>query len=338
MKSSEAGSPRPSHFMKILWVMCATMIAAFLFFGYALGVIVPPAIPAATTVIIVPGMNAEEIATSLKNAGVIRSRIVFVWLTYIGGLHDKLGAGKFVFSQSQSAFRVLAQMLRERKEIAIVIPEGSTARDISLIFAASGIRLRPDFDRDFARVPEFIQNALVEDGKKEGFLFPDTYRFYETADSNDIVYSMLENFVKKVSPLQEEIKASGKSLREIVTMASIVEEEAREPKDKQIVASVLWKRIEMGMPLQTDATLYYELGKASHQLTLSDLENPTPYNTYRYKGLPPGPITNPGLDSIEAALRPSKTSYVYYLTGRDGKMHYARTFEEHKKNRALYLD
>ena len=108
-------------------------------------------------------------------------------------------------------------------------------------------------------------------------------------------------------------------------------------KEQAVVAGILWKRIDTGMPLQVDATLYYVLGHSGKDLTLDDLQNPTPYNTYRYKGLPPSPISNPGLNTLRAALKPEKTKYLYYLTGSDGVTYYASTYEEHKRNKALYL-
>jgi len=121
-------------------------------------------------------------------------------------------------------------------------------------------------------------------------------------------------------------------------MASILEGEALTTSDRKLVAGVLWRRLEIGMPLQVDATFSYVNGKTTFELTLDDLKIDSPYNTYKYKGLPPTPINNPGLNSINAALYPTKTKYLYFLSGNDGKMHYARTFEEHKRNRQLYLN
>ena len=120
-------------------------------------------------------------------------------------------------------------------------------------------------------------------------------------------------------------------------MASLLEEEARQTPTRRTVAGILWKRLDLGMPLQVDATLRYLLGKSSHELTREDLEYDSPYNTYKDAGLPPGPISNPGLDAILAALRPVETAYLYFLTDSEGNIHYARTFEEHVANKAMYL-
>lgn len=135
-----------------------------------------------------------------------------------------------------------------------------------------------------------------------------------------------------------EVEKSGRSLEDIIVMASILEGEAKTREDMEIVSGILWKRIEIGMPLQVDTSFVYILGKATEDLTLSDLEVKSPYNTYLYKGLPPGPISNPGLDSIRAAVNPTTTPYLYFLTGNDGKMYYARTFDEHVKNKQKYLN
>lgn len=317
-------------------IMLALGVALFLFCAYELGVIASPRPAPHTVVVVTQGMNAEKIGVALESAGVIRSKIFFVWIAYLGGLHNKLSAGKFIFEEPQSTFRVLAQMMRERKELAVVIPEGATLHDIRFIFTTAGIQLPVRFD-EATTSPKTLEGVIPKGKSKEGFLFPDTYRFYDVAMPADIVDAMMRNFSRKIEPLRERIDASGKSLYDIVTMASILEEEAKTKEDKKIVARILWKRISIGMPLQTDATLFYELGRASKDLTLNDLQNPTPYNTYQYKGLPPTPISNPGFDSLEAALELPTTNYLYYLTGSDGTMHYARTFEEHKKNKALYL-
>ena len=148
---------------------------------------------------------------------------------------------------------------------------------------------------------------------------------------------MNDNFNKKMEPWKGAIENSGHSLRDIIIMASILEREATTEKDKTMVAGILWKRISLGMPLQVDATFMYLLGKKSSELTVSDLKMKSAYNTYQNKGLPAGPIANPGIVAIRAAIIPTESPYLYYLSDNNDEMHYAKTFEEHKANKAKYL-
>jgi UPF0755 protein len=147
---------------------------------------------------------------------------------------------------------------------------------------------------------------------------------------------MRANFDKKVNPLKDEIAKSGRTLKDIITMSSIVEEEAVGLEDKRMVAGVLWKRLDKGMLLQVDPPFYYITGKTSW-VTYDDLKIDSPYNTYKYKGLPRGPISNPGIESIKATISPIKSDYYFYLTGRDGKMRYAITYDGHLANKNKYL-
>ena len=146
-----------------------------------------------------------------------------------------------------------------------------------------------------------------------------------------------KNFKDKIAALNEKIVVFNQSLEEIIIMASLLEEEARQLETKQMIAGILWKRIKMGMPLQVDSSFQYVNGKNTFTLSLDDLKIDSPYNTYLYKGLPPTPISNPGLDSILAALTPTVSNYLYFLTGKDGNMRYAVTHDQHVANKEKYL-
>jgi UPF0755 protein len=160
---------------------------------------------------------------------------------------------------------------------------------------------------------------------------------FATAKPEDIVDMLHEEYITQVATLQEDLRRSGKSEQDMVTMASILEGEVRTEEDRRLVSGILWKRIEKGMYLQVDATFSYLIGKGSAELTMTDLSLDSPYNTYRHKGLPPGPINNPGLDAMRAAINPEASPYYFYLSDKDGNTHYAKTFDEHKDNKAKYL-
>lgn len=178
----------------------------------------------------------------------------------------------------------------------------------------------------------------------EGYLFPDTYRVYSSTTPDEIVFKMLSNLDKKLTAkMREDIAASGKTIHEIITMASIIEKEApiyaqKDAKAAKIISGIFWNRINIGMALQSDATLSYIFNDKSPVHSSKELEVDSPYNTYKYRDLPPGPIANPGLIAIEAAIYPSKTNYFYFLTTLDGSaIYYARTYDEHLRNKYKYL-
>lgn len=198
-------------------------------------------------------------------------------------------------------------------QIRITIPEGYSSRDIAEKFV--GFK---NFNKD-----NFLK---IADGK-EGYLFPDTYFFTLLETEEEIIKKMEDNFKEKAGDVKPEI----------IVMASILEKEALTPEDKKIVSGILWKRLETGMLLQVDAVFAYIIDKKSSDLTLDDLKIDSPYNTYLYKGLPPAPICNPGIESIEAALNPTSSSYWYYLSDKNLNIHFAKNFDEHKLNKAKYL-
>lgn len=212
---------------------------------------------------------------------------------------------------------------KEPDEITITIPEGYTVRQMGEVFEKAGL-----FKKE-----EFVVLAQNE----EGFLFPDTYKFFKITTPEKLMAKMKNNFESKVKEFLPEIERQKKSLRDIITIASIIEKEVHNTDDRVLVSGILWKRISEGIGLQVDASLNYILGKTSAELTQDDLKTDSPYNTYKYKGLPKGPISNPGLGAIKSAIYPEKSPYLFYLSDDNGQTHYARNFEEHKENKRRYL-
>jgi UPF0755 protein len=207
----------------------------------------------------------------------------------------------------------------------VTIPEGSDTKTIARIL--------------FEKLPNFDRRGFLQATEgKEGYLFPDTY-FFMPSDTTEAILSVFNNaYHSKISKLQAEIEKSGHTELEILTMASILEKEANKLADRKMIAGVLWHRIDISMPLQVDAVFPYILGKNTFEVTLDDLQYDSPYNTYKYKGLPPGPIDNPGLSSITAALEPTKNNYIFFLSDLQGNFHFATTYDQHVANKKKYLD
>jgi UPF0755 protein len=280
-----------------------------------------------TIVIIVPGETLTDIVQQFKTDHIIRSSTTFQSLVILFGGEKRVIAGDYLLEDRQNSVIVALRLLRGdfgMVEVKVTIPEGFSVSDIGDVLEQKLVQ----FDK-----AQFLSDAKNE----EGYLFPDTYFFPPTATSSEIILRMQNNFDEKIKQFEPAIATSTHSKSDIIKMASILEGEATSTHDRQIVAGILWSRIGQKIPLQVDSTFKYINGKTSEQLTVDDLKIDSRYNTYKYVGLPPTPIDNPGADAISAALNPIKTKYVYFLTGRDGAMHYATTLADHDKNIIKYL-
>jgi UPF0755 protein len=291
-------------------------------------ILVPPrSFPAGTIFEIPDGATFQQAAQMLEEKGVIRSSFALrVYIALVKYNHPII-SGFYLLPEKESlsmiAERIVVGEYRIER-VKILIPEGFDIWSLEKALTSA----MPAFDGE-----KFLSIAK----KDEGYLFPDTYFFFTIVRPEEVVAKMRGNFNEKTKDIAGKIKASGHPLADIVTMASIIERETVTPADRRIVSGILWKRIKLGMPLQVDAAFNYVNGKSTYDLTLGDLQIDSRYNTYKYKGLPPGPIANPGLDTILAALEPTETQYLYYLSGKDGTMYYAKNFEEHKRNKVKYL-
>jgi UPF0755 protein len=287
----------------------------------------PSTFPRNVIVRIDKNMTISEAAQLLKNKEIIKS--VFLFKVYSLLVHNGGGiqAGSYLFDQPESVLRVAyraALGIKNIQKVKITVLEGTNSKQIAALIK----KRLPDFDS---------ATFLAEARPYEGYLFPETYFIDPDNTVDDILDMMREQFDKGIRPLEEAIATSSHPLEQIITMASIIEEEASNSVDRRIISGILWKRIEKGMPLQVDVPFYYILGKGSSQLTRADLATTSPYNTYKYKGLPPGPISSPGLDAIDAALHPTPSPYYFYLADRLGVTHYAATHDGHIANIAKYL-
>ncbi len=269
------------------------------------------------------GDSLGEIALHAEEIDLIRSKTAFQTMMFILGGDTKIQAGTYVFEYPQTVVEVALKVARGDRDVTslrITIPEGFTNKEIATLFES--------------KLKKFDEKVFLEKTKgKEGYLFPETYFFLEDATTEQVIESLTLQFEKETKNLL----LNGKSLEEIIIMASLIEKEASGDEDRKIISGILWKRLSINMALQVDATFKYILGKESRDLTVTDLKIDSPYNTYTNRGLPPGPICNPGRDSILAALEPQASTYLYYLHSQEGKVYFAKNFEEHKKNKANYL-
>ncbi|MBI4160074.1 endolytic transglycosylase MltG [Candidatus Wolfebacteria bacterium] len=331
------------------------LIAGILAAGYS--VVRPIRLSAPKEVEISPGAGSRAIADALKGAGLIRSKWAFITYAALSGRAGKLKPGVYYFAGEVS----IPELARELEsgdlanERLITIPEGWDLRDIGQYLENIGVSKAKDLwavtgapaaDRVRGRqnlpADELYQKFafLRNDSPSlniEGFLFPDTYRVFRNASAEEIVEKLLENFERKITPdLRAEILRQRKTLFAVITMASLIEKEIPDYQERRVAAGILWRRLEAGMPLQVDATVNYITAKHESP-TGDDLKINSPYNTYLNRGLPPGPIANPGIDAIRAATFPETSDYAYYLSARDGRTIFSRTLEEHNAAKARFL-
>ncbi len=288
----------------------------------------PSNFPVGRLIEIKKGMSLADVSRYLKSTSVIRSELLFESFVTVFEGDDRALSGDYFFSEPLSSWSIARKITKGEyglTPVRITIPEGSTMYDMARMLS----KKFPDFDS-----VEFLK---IVSGK-EGYLFPDTYLFLPNVKADQVARQLEENFSRKISSIKKDITAFGKPLNDVIVMASILEKEARTTKARRMISGILWKRIKIGMPLQVDAVFPYINGKNTYTLTLKDLKIDSPYNTYKYKGLPIGPISNPGLDSIEAAIHPDKTDNLYYLSDKMGNMYYSKNFTIHKRNKRLYID
>jgi UPF0755 protein len=293
-----------------------------------------PLAPHGTTFVLLrPGWSSRHIATELQSAGVIRSARAFMLLHY--ALRRTLKAGEYKFDQPAAARRIHDRIVAGDIYVhTVVVPEGFNLYDIAAAIEAAGLGTRDDFikaaDGDLFLLRDIDPTAR----SLEGYLFPDTYSFTRTQTMHDMAAAMVHRF-------RQEAHAAGleSDFHRVVTMASIVEKETAAPEERARVASVYYNRLQRNIALGADPSVIYAAllaGRYQGVIHHSDLQYDSPYNTYKYPGLPPGPIANPGRASLEAALHPAVTDFLFFVSDGNGHHRFAHTLEEHSRNVAAY--
>ncbi len=286
------------------------------------------------TVVISSGESTWQIGQRLAGAGVVRSAWAFVAAARLRGATSRLRHGEYALSPAQSALQIVDVLTRGETVLhRVTVPEGYTVRQVADLLAEAGLADRERFLDLALRGGRRLARATLEDlpiDSLEGYLFPDTYLLTRELDEAAILGRLLDRFDAAVGPdIRAAARARGLTLHQLLTVASMVEREARVPEERPVIAGVIYNRLRQGMRLEIDATVLYALGHHKTVVTAADLDVDSPYNTYRHDGLPPGPIANPGLPSIVAAAGPAEVPYLYYVLKPDGRHHFSRTLREH---------
>lgn len=271
------------------------------------------------------GEGLEQIAARLEKEELIKKDTWFVLYIFYQGCAGQLQAGQYELSSSMNIPQIAKKIVKGEaisQEITVTIPEGFTLKQIDARLGQAGL---------------IKAGELLEQSQLEGYLFPDTYRLNQEASLDEIIAKMRENFDRKVNNLISEIEKQGKTLKQIIIMASLLEKEVLTDQDRRIVSGIFWKRLKNNYPLESCATIAYILRIDKWRYSVEDTKIESSYNTYQNIGLPPGPICNPGLSAIRAAVEPQENEYYFFLSKPDGQTVFSQTLEEHNKNKAKYL-
>lgn len=287
----------------------------------------PTDFPVNSQIIVPAGSTVQDVAKLVKDNNIVKSELAF--FAYFTIFHDpsSVKASTYSFSQPLTLMQVAEELVK-----------GNYSEGLIKFTHIEGERVEKIADQAIKILPKFDEAKFINLAKPhEGRLFPETYMIPVTYDEQKLLDLLLNTFSEKIKPLEAQIAGQKLTLDEVVILASIIEREANSKESKQIISGIIQNRLDNGMPLQLDASIEYILDKPLAELTAEDLKIDSPYNTYSHNGLPPTAIGNPGLEAIEAVLIPTKTDYLFYITGDDGNFYYAEDFDEHRKNIAKYL-
>lgn len=285
------------------------------------------------TVAVKPDMTVKDIGEVLFQNGIIHNATLFRIITKFQGVENSLQAGDYALSSSMRLTDIIGKMTRgETVYQQLTIPEGYNVEQIAKLLTEQGIG-------DGAKVKELARNYVPFDYmvrqtelvySAEGYIFPDTYRITPGMSEEAILKKLVASFDNKLTvEMRERARALGLSIHQLVTLASLVEKEARLDIERPVIAGVFYNRLKQDMPLQSCPTVQYILGYPKAELSIKDTQIASPYNTYQNPGLPPGPIASPGMAAIRAVLYPADTTYLYFVAAKDGSHRFSKTYEEH---------
>ncbi|MEK7570550.1 MAG: endolytic transglycosylase MltG [Patescibacteria group bacterium] len=325
------------------------ILFALIVIGFLRLVDAPGASAAPTTFTIASGESVTDIAKRLESQKLIRSITIFKAHVYFDGARSNFLTGDFTIPPAAST-RAIINLLTTTpaaEEVSVRVPESATAKEVAVLLEKADVLPAADFlaavqttdSRTVApdRTYDFLRDKPAS-ATLEGYLFPDTYRFFTDATAAHVVTKFLDNFEAKVSStILADIRTQRRTIFDVLTLASIVDQEVRTDVDRRIAAGIFLERMRLGIALQSDATVNYVTGKQALQPTLADLSANSAYNTYKHRGLPPGPIGNPSLSAIRATANPQASAYLFFLTTPEGETIFSKTYEEHLVNKRKYL-
>lgn len=327
----------------VLLLAIAFVVALFVPFAW---VSTPSSNAASITVTINASSTASDVADELVAKKVLSVPWGYEIYQWFDASANRAKAGDYVVQPGMS-YRTLAREFAvgpEREEVSVTIPEGLDIQGEGALLEKQGVNPKdflklvgtpPDLEPfDSTLKTEYPFLADIPPGNTlEGYLYPDTYRVWKDQLPDGLVDKQLQTFADRTEGFEAQAKAEGHPFNDVIILASIIEKEVTSSTDRKIVAGIFWKRLAMGMPLQSDATINYVTGDGNARATADELKTVSPFNSYTNAGLPPSPICNPSLDSIEAALNPTKTDDLYFLTDDKGNVYYAKTLDEQDANK-----
>lgn len=321
---------------RVFAAAAAVLVAAVLLAAFVLVDAAPSRDWTLRKVYVPKGSSMPQVVRLMDEGGVLRHPLAFRILVRFTMTGRRLQYGEYTFPSPPSALDVFRKVVSgDVTRFSVTVPEGSNLFDIARILGEHGL-VEPGEFLEAASSRSLLSSLGIPGATAEGFLFPDTYQFVKYMTPEEILEIMARRFREAARAIEEPARRAGLSMHEVVTVASIIEKETSVEEEKPLVSAVIRNRIARGMPLQMDPTVIYGLRKFDAELTKKDLRTPGPYNTYLNKGLPPGPIANPGLSSLRAALFPAKTDYLYFVSRNDGSHTFSETLSGHETAVASY--
>ncbi len=323
--------------LTIIFIGLIFLVIVFLLAGFGLYFIRPAEKGGKEQMVVLKeGLTLTEVTVELKRRKIITNQSLFKLWARLLGYSSKIKAGEYRLSSNMAPLKIMEKLTKGAIIThAITIPEGFTKEQIAEILDIKGLVNKQQF-LSLTDDPAVLKQYGIPGPSLEGYLYPDTYHFARGISASTAIGTMVKNFWNVFSPLKERAAHLGMKINDVITLASIVEKETGRPDERPTIASVFLNRLKRKMRLESDPTVIYGLADFNGNLRRKDLSKHTPYNTYVIRGLPPGPIANPGLEAIKAVLYPDKTDYLYFVSKNDGSHYFSKTLSEHNKAVDIY--
>ena len=305
----------------------------FVFLMYQYGNTPTSSNPAEQVVEIQPGMTLKQVTHSLAEKKLLSEPTTFILYTYLQGKQNHIQAGEYLFSPSMPPWKILEALTSGTSVLySVTIPEGYRITEIAALLESKGLVDKTKFIAE-TRNKELLDSLQIPSNSLEGYLYPETYKFSKKAGAKQIIKTLLDTFKERIQKpeLEQQARALNFTFHEVVTLASLIEKETGLGEERKLISSVFHNRLAKKMRLQTDPTVIYAMINFDGNIRKKDLSIDSPYNTYKYSGLPPGPIASPGLDSIQAALAPANTEFLFFVSRKNGSHQFSTNYKDHTR-------